>query len=233
MTDTEKALRAHLRSHNGGVLAASGMALAFSAIGWAVLYGLSCWSVMFVLAVKNQGEMGKPAAFDAVFFGTAAVLLLAARVDQFFFPSERAVDERPPMEHLADVLFFVPRFTMSCWQNLGALARLTPAESHEAARLLDTLKSERRVALQELPAQFADERRLRRVLDALLVSGLIDQRREQTVTWLYLGALAPDAFRCKAGTLPAPDDPLAGVPPVKIRRRVRLLREREDGEGDE
>ena len=233
VTDTEKALRAHLRSHNGSVLAASGMALAFSTIGWAVLYGASYWFTMIALAIAHDGEAGRPAEFNAVFFGTAAVLLLAARVDQFFFPDDRAVDERPPVEHFADVLFFVPRFTMSCWQNLGARARLPDAELPEAARLLDRLKNEGRVSLQELPAIFPDERALRRMLEALLAMGLIDQRREQNMTWLYLSALAPDVFRVGAGTLPAPDDPLAGVPQVKIRRRVRLLPSSENEEAGE
>ena len=69
------------------------------------------------------------------------------------------------------------------------------------------------------------------MLEALLLSGLVDQRREQSLTWLYLGALAPEVFRGRPGTLPAPDDPLAGVPQVKIRRRVRLLHpHREDEE---
>lgn len=232
VTETEKALRAQLRSHNGNVLAASGIALVFSAIGWAVLYGVSCWFTMIALAMAHDGESAKPAQFNAVFFGTAGVLLLAARVDQFFFPSDRAVDERPPVEHFADILFFVPRFTMSCWQNLGALARLTGAELHDAARLMDLLKIEGRISLQELPAMFADDCARHRMLEALMLMGLIDQRREENVTWLHLSALAPDFFRNKTGTLPAPDDPLAGVPHVKIRRRVRLLRSQQDGESD-
>jgi hypothetical protein len=227
ITDTEKAVRAHLRSHNGSVLAASGMALVFSSIGWAVLYGTSYWLTMFALAIANQGEGGMPAVFNTVFLGTAAVLMIAARVDQYFFPSDRAVDERPPVEHLADLLFFVPRFTMSCWQSLGALAWLARDERREAARLMDQLKTGGRVSLQELPASFPDERALRRMLDALLVTGLVDQRREKSLTWLHLGALAPDVFRLKAGT-PPPEDPLAGVAHVKIRQHERLPSRPED-----
>ena len=52
---------------------------------------------------------------------------------------------------------------------------------------------------------------------------LVDQRREATLMWLHISALAPDLFRRKTGALPAPEDPLADVPQVKIRKRMRLL----------
>lgn len=232
-TDTERALRAHLRSHNLEVLAASGVAILFSALGWAVLYGLSYWVTLIVVTLASNGASQVPAIFNPVFFGTAAVLMLAARVDQWFFPDERAVDERPPMEHFADILFFVPRFTMSCWQNFGALAWLNDDELPDAARLMEHLKAENRISLQELPGMISDERRMHRVLGALLVTALVDQRRDESLTWLYVGALAPEEFRRKWGALPAPEDPLAGVPHVKIRRRVRLLEPRDNGTGDE
>ncbi len=227
---TEQALRAHLRSHNANVLMASGVALIFSTIGWAVLYGASYWATLILVSVRNNGDGGVPQVFNLVFFGSATVLMLAARIDQWFFPDERMPDERPPVEHFADILFFVPRFTMSCWQNLGALAHLGRREMPDAVRLMDHLKTEQRTSLQELPALFPDERRRRRMLDALLVTGLVDQRCEDSLIWLQIGALAPDSFRIRPGTLPAPEDPLAGVPQVKIRRRVRLLRERGERE---
>ncbi len=227
---TCQALRSHLRSHNRSVLAASGVALVFSVIGWAVLYGTSYWLTMISLTIARNGDTAMPAEFNAVFFGTVAVLLLAARLDQWFFPNERAVDERPPVEHFADVLFFVPRFTMSCWQNLGALARLSQAELPDAARLLDALKFQGKVSLQELPAMWSDDRSPQGMLEARMLAGLVDLRREDDMMWLRLSALAPVAFRGEATSLPSPDDPLAGVPQVKIRPRVRLLGPRRDDE---
>lgn len=229
-TKTEQALRVHFRSHNGGVLAASAVALVFSAAGWALLYGASYWVTMIVVTLGQNGAVPVPAVFNTVFIETALVLLAAARVDQWFFPHERAVDERPPVEHFADLIFFVPRFTMSCWQNLGALALLADAEFADAARLMDRLKGEGRVSVQALPAMFCGGRRTGRVLNALLLTCLVDQRKAEGEIWLYIGALAPDVFRSKTGALPAPEDPLAGVPQVKIRRRVRLLPPREDDE---
>ena len=225
---TEQALRAHLRSHNGTVLMASGVAAIFSAIGWGVLYGVSYWITMMSIAVRNNGDGGVPQVFNFVFIGSATVLMLAARLDQWFFPNDRMPDQRPPVEHFADILFFVPRFTMSCWQNLGALAYLSRGEMPDAVRLMDQLRTERRVSLQELPAMFPDDQRRNQMLNTLMVTGLVDQRREDHLIWLHLGALAPDYFRDQSGALPPPDDPLAGIPQVNIRRRVRLLGEGED-----
>ena len=222
-TSTERALRAHLRSHNLVVLTASGVAILFSALGWAVLYGISYWVTLIVVTLASNGGSQVPAIFNPVFFGTVAILMLAARLDQWIFPDERAVDERPPMEHFADILFFVPRFTMSCWQNLGALAWLGDDELQDGARLMDHLKTETRISLQELPGMISNERHLHRVLGALLMTSLVDQRRDESLTWLYVGALAPEEFRSKKTALPAPEDPLAGVPQVRIRRRARLL----------
>ncbi len=230
LPSTEQALRAHLRSHNGTVLMASGVAAIFSVIGWGVLYGVSYWVTLMFIAVGSSGDGRVPQVFTMVFFGSATVLMLAARVDQWIFPNDRMPDERPPVEHFADVLFFVPRFTMSCWQNLGALAHLGRRDMADAVLLLDQLKAVRRVSLQELPAMFPDGLRRQRMLEALLVTGLVDQRREDTQFWLHIGALAPDSFRIAPGALPAPEDPLAGVPQVKIHRRVRLLRQQEERE---
>jgi hypothetical protein len=228
-TDTEKALRGQVRSHNSVVLMSSGLALLFSLVGWALLYGASYWVTMIVVTLAHNGEGSVPEMFNVVFLGSAAVLMLAARFDQWMFPSERTPDERPPVEHLADLLFFVPRFTMSSWQSLGALVWLSRRDLPAAAGLMEHFKSGARLSLQELPAKFPDEGRMRHVLEMLMLMGLIDQRRDGGMTWLYLGALAPECFRDSTVTLPAPKDPLASVPYVKIRRRVRLLRPPDEG----
>lgn len=225
MSDTKSALRAHLKSHNRSVLTASALALFFSALGWAILYGASYWATMMALTVAHNGDCTMPLQFNAIFFGSAAALMLLARFGQWLFPHERAPDERPKLEHLLDVALFVPRFTMSIWQNLGALAHLSRAESADAACLLDRLKSANHVAVQDLPADFPHARRLQRMLDALLVTGLLDLRSKDDVIWLYVGALAPEVFRAGANKLPQTEDPLASVPPVKIRERTRLLRQ--------
>ena len=106
---TEQALRAHFRSHNATVLMASGVAAVLSAIGWAVLYGASYWVTMMTVTVRNNGDGGVPQVFNTVFIGSAIVLMLAARLDQWFFPNELMPDQPPPVEHFADMLLIVPQ----------------------------------------------------------------------------------------------------------------------------
>lgn len=222
-TATENVLRSHLRSHNSSVLMASGLALLFSTIGWAILYGVSYWFTMMALTIARRDDSGLPAAFNLVFFSCVTVLMLAAWIDQRIFPEERAVDERPPLEHFADILFFVPRFTLSCWQSLAALVSLGPAEMQQAAALIDLLKDEGKLALQQLPAQFPDERSLRKILTGLSIANVVAQKRQQSLTWLHLSALAPDAFRGAHAIEESGEDRLASMRRVKQVERRRSL----------
>lgn len=220
---TEASLRSHLRSHNATVLTASGIALVCSVIGWALLYGGAYWFTMLSLSIARADEGGMPAAFHRVYFGTMAILLLAAWVDQFLFPEERAVDERPPLEHLADILFFVPRFTLSCWQSLAALVRFSTTEMAHATAILDLLRSGEKVTLQSLPAHFPDAKRLGRVLRGLGMANLVDQRRDDSVTWLRLSPLAPENFRPTGAPRGDGGDGFANIPRARAAAPRRAL----------
>ena len=222
---TEHALRKHLRSHNWSVLATSGMTLLFSAIGWAVLYGAAYWVMMFAFTVLHNGEGSPPTAFHWVFLACAAMLLVAATVDGWLFPNERAVDERPPIAQFTDVVLFVPRFTLLFWSNLSALVSLHGSEWRNAAGLLDRLKAEGSVPLQQLPAQVPDERSRARIMEALTVSQLIDVRMAGSLTLLYLSSLAPEAFHRRAIEGESPRDDIAGMRRANLPERRKLLGE--------
>jgi hypothetical protein len=88
---------------------------------------------------------------------------------------------------------------------------------------MDGLKCSDRMSLQELPALFPDDRKRNDMLNALLVTGLIDLRRDRDLTWIYFGSLAPDEFRADRRSLQQAEDPLAGVPQAKVRHRIRAL----------
>ena len=232
-TATEIALRKHLRSHNRSVLAASGVVLVFSAVGWAVLYGAAYWVAMIAITIRHGGDGAPPATFHWVFLACAAVLLVAATVDAWLFPHERAVDERPPFEQFTDIVLFVPRFTLLFWNNLSALVSLTRRERRHAAELLDRLKVEGKVPLQQLPAQVPDERSRARIMEALTVTQLIDVRMAGSLTLLYLSSLAPAEFHRRALQKEPPGDDMAGMRRANLPERRNLLAERpHDADGD-
>jgi hypothetical protein len=193
--DTERALRRHLRAHNRSVLAASAVSLIFAAAGWAVLYGLGYWVSLFGATIAQGVDAQPPASFHWIFVWSASALLTIALVDAWCFPNERAVDTRPPLEHLMDTILFIPRMTLACGGSLSALVSLPAAERSLAAELLDRLRAGGRMAVQSLPAQIPDERARGKIIEALSVAQLIEMRRADGLTWLFLNPLAPPHFR--------------------------------------
>ena len=215
-SETETALRAHFRAHNTSVLAGSGVAAVFSAIGWAILYGASFWLTMFVLTVLHVPEGRAMRRLDDVFVYAAIALLVMTRVKQWLHPNERAVDSRPPFTHFMDVLLFVPRFTLSVWQNLSALASLGREDMRIAADLLDRLREAGKIPVQQLAVHFPNDRCKRRVLGALTDARLLDRRTAINLTWLSLSGLAPAELRSPRRRSAKPRDAFEEMPRAKV-----------------
>lgn len=191
---TAAALREHLREHRLNVLAASAMALIFSAIGWGVLYGGLYWITMFVQTTLHGGDAGVPAVFHSAMGWCALGLMLAAMLDAYLHPHERQVDDRPTIEHIGDTLLFLPRLTLAVLQNFKVWPRISSAEIPVAAQLMDRLRLEN-VPLHTLPLDFPNKRTRVRILIALQVAQLAEVRSENEALVLHLHPLAPDPFR--------------------------------------
>jgi hypothetical protein len=220
---SEEALRRLLRSHNTSVLAASGISLGIAILGWAVLYGLAYWITMFAAVITHGADAEPPASFQWVFLSCAGMLLVAALLDAWLFPDERAVDARPPVEHLTDILLFIPRLSIAFWGNLTALVSLSDSCRQQAAALLDRLRADGQIPLQELPFQIPDEKARARIITALSVAQLIDTRKSEGLTWLFLSSNAPDEFRSHALGLESDADPMKDMPSANPRQRRNLL----------
>ena len=191
---TITALRAHLREHRLNVLTASALALIFSAIGWGVLYGGLYWVTMFLQTTLHGGDAVVPKVFHSAFEVCALGLLLVAIVDAYINPHERQVDDRPTIEHIGDILLFLPRLTLAAAQNFKVWLRISSAEIPIAAQLMDRLR-QKNVPLHTLPLDIPNKRTRARVLVALQVSNLAEVRTEGETLVLHLHALAPDIFR--------------------------------------
>ncbi len=170
------------------------MALIFSAIGWGVLYGGLYWVTMFLQTTLHGGEAVLPEAFHKVFGGCAFALMLIAMLDAYINPHERQVDDLPTIEHIGDILLFLPRLTLAVVQNFKVWPRISSAQMPIAAQLMDRLRM-KNVPLHTLPLDIPDKRTRTRVLVALHVSNLAEVRTEGETLVLHLHALAPDIFR--------------------------------------
>jgi hypothetical protein len=199
---TAAILRAHFVSHNLSVLAASGVALLFAAIGWLALYAVTYWTTLFTLSIGRHGAVGLPASFHTVFFSCAGVSLVFAALDIWFFPHDFVPDERPALETLADILLFLPRITLSVFWNLAAWVRLRSADRADAIAILDQLRVSGKIPMHELPVAIPDPASRDRILRTFHMTEITHIRREKNVAWLRLSPLAPKDLRAKL----LPDD---------------------------
>ncbi len=185
------------------------MALIFSAIGLGVLYGGLYWVTMFLQTTLHGGDAVVPNVFHSAFGVSALGLILVAIVDAYLNPHERQVDDRPTIEHIGDILLFLPRLTLAMLQNFKVWPRISSAELPTAAKLMDRLRV-KNVPLQTLPLDIPNKRTRARVLVALQVANLAEVRTEDETLVLHLHALAPDIFRASL--------PGTAVEPTKIKR---------------
>lgn len=161
-------LRYLLRSHNRSIVLASLIAAILSTVGWAVLYGLAYWIVMLIVTVKSAGNAALPASFNPIFLGISIVLMALTWLDTWLFPEDKPADERPTIETVADIAYFLPRVTLSVLQNFGAYARLRRCDLPAAESLFTRLLNFERIPLHSLPLSIPDERSRDHILRAFL-----------------------------------------------------------------
>ncbi len=192
---TITALRAHLREHDLSVLAASAVAALIALIGWLFMYGAAYWVAVFFFTVQDTGSGGLPLSFHQTSLSIIAALMLLAWLDQKLFPHERAIDERPAVEHLMDIALFLPRLTLIFFWNFAALSRLPRRDTPSAAALLDALRGDHTLPMQHLPLSLPDEAQRERILTALQNALLTEVRSDHGLLALRLSPHAPDTFR--------------------------------------
>ncbi len=185
-------LRAHFREHNRSVLFASGATLLFALIGWAFVYGVFYWFTVAFLSVKEGLQFQGTEHFNRNFLSSVGVLYVATLVDRWVFRySPEAVDRRPFSETLLDVALFLPRMTLSVFENFGVWIYLSDRQLGSAARLVEVIRERGRFALQEVPILIPTEREREQIVAALRVAQVIDIRPADGIAWLYIGSLAP------------------------------------------
>jgi hypothetical protein len=188
-------LRSHVRSHNVSVIAASGVALLVSGVGWLLLYGAASWFTIIGNTIRMLGDAGLPASFHTVCFTVFAIIMGFTALDAWLFPHEEAIDRRTIFGHACDLVLFLPRITLASIYNFSAWARLPFGAMPYAARLLTRLRAEHRVPMYELPLEVPDDAMRERILAVFELTQLTEIRQERGQLYLRWSALAPDSFR--------------------------------------
>src|SRR5258708_6901810 len=161
---TARVLRAHLLRHNLRVMMLAGITLLFAAALWVLLYGAICWLLLLALSAGASTDAEIPRTLIRWFAGIALASLFWVWIARRLVPGERPRDKKTPWEVVGDFLFAIPRMTLSIFDTISALRRLSDAECEQAAALIHRLADVRRMPLPSVPQEIPDETTRERVL---------------------------------------------------------------------
>lgn len=171
------------------------MSIAGATVGWTALYGITHWLMLLALVIIRGPYASVPAGFPLGFIAIAATLIFSAWVDRKLTPNALPPDEKTPGEIGMDFLLAIPRMTLAIPANLSAWVRLTESHLSAAASLVDRLSAEQRIPVYEAPLEIPEQEVRERVLDALLLLGVIEfQREEDASIWLKVTPAARNAL---------------------------------------
>jgi hypothetical protein len=177
-------LRRRLSQHNLQVIVITLLTCAAAVLLWGAAWFLLYWVALFSLSVWRGGDAEAPAHFTGEFAAIALFLLVLAWIDRRFTTDERAVDRKPALEIFLDFVLMPARVTLSIWGSMTAWQKLSDDEIAEAASLLARIQAERKLAEHSVPLEVPDDATRERLVFALLLLGIVEQRREDGITWL-------------------------------------------------
>ncbi|EDY19831.1 hypothetical protein CfE428DRAFT_2420 [Chthoniobacter flavus Ellin428] len=192
---TAEVLRTHFAEHNRQVLMLTAATLVAALAAWALLYFVSIWMLVFLMAALDVSNAHIPHRFWMLYLVSALCGLALAWLDNRLNPNARPVDRKPPWEILMDFLLAVPRMTLAVGGNLAAWQKLSDSDLLEAAELLHRLGNEKRVPMSGVRLQIPDPEAALRILYALQMTQVIDTQREGNEFWLRLNSLRPASLR--------------------------------------
>jgi hypothetical protein len=181
-------LRRHFVRHNVQVVSIALLTLVTSLILWALTYFVSAWLTLLgatVIQGVRGDEVTMPRSFQQVFTAFAAAFLLAAIIRRSLIRNDMPT-EKGVLEHGLDILLAIPASTVAIWGNLSAWLWLSDRELSAAADLLERITRNKRLPLHITPVEIPDDAERKKVLFSLLMTGLLDLRKEKGVPYLQL-----------------------------------------------
>lgn len=193
-----RALRRHVRRHNGQALMLAVFALVLAAILWGVVYLLVFWFALVIvtlslsfdpntlLKVNNDQLLGP--YFPWKFMAGALVMLALAGFLRRRINATRLREMRWYILWIAFELFMaLPNITFSVWGNLRAVVRLRRGEALAAWRLLEHIRRlGGRLAVAHVAREIEDQETLPHLLVALQIAELLGVRENEDGWFYYL-----------------------------------------------
>jgi len=211
------ALRAHIRTHNLGVLSAVVFILIFTSALWTGIYFLCYWLLFFKHTVLDQDIWITPSGFIKEYAAVAVALVIAARFLDQLIPPDKARDHRSKLELVINLLMFLPRCTLNMLESLSALVWFSKKHLKAAALFIEYLQHHGRMNMQELPLAIPDESMRNRILFGLDIMQIVEVRLLDNVFWLSLSSITPKAFQTTSPRSQTPKvDPPETPPPHYI-----------------
>ncbi len=197
-------LQRHLWRHNAQVLLLTLLTLVAAMALWGIAYLAAAWMTLLgaTIIVGTRGlEPEMPRRFPAYFLVAAGALLAVAIWRRSRTRDERPRDGKAPLEYALEFLLLLPGMTVAVWSNLSAWCWLSRRDLRLAASLLERVGEDERFPLCHLPVELPDEALRDHIVLVLLLTGVLDLRREEGATYLRLAR----AFR---PTLSVPEERL-------------------------
>jgi hypothetical protein len=192
---TARILRAHLFQHNIRILFLAFGTLLLAAVLWLLLYGVACWLILLTISARGVSDAEVPRTFVRWFAVLALLSVAWVWLCRRLMPDERARDKKRTSEVISEFVLAIPRVTLSVFNTLSALRRLSAEESEQAAVLIHRLSDEGRIPLSSVPQELPNPRSRDRVLLTLQLMQIIDLQKSSRDWFVTLHAMRPKAFQ--------------------------------------
>jgi hypothetical protein len=192
---TAQILRAHFVRHNVRVLLVATVTLFAAVAAWLLLYFVSTWVVIVLLATADIHVTRIPQGYTILFAVAMTCALVYTWIDRRLTPNERPRDEMRPGDIAMDFLLVIPRLTLSIGGTLAAWQWLSTRDCELAAGLLHHIAEEKQIPMSSVRLDIPDPKAANRILFALQITQVIDVHREDQEFSLRLNALRPASLR--------------------------------------
>lgn len=185
-----------LRQHNIAVAVAAALAAGGALLLWLLLYFAGKWALLSFAAATGRGDSGEPPFYDLGFGVVFAVVLIAALLWKWLFPSQPGA-ERPILGwHVVPELLLLPgSLIIAIADNLSAWLPLSRQHVQAAWEVLYAFLEQNKWKQSELGQLELASDELSRALLSLQLAGLVDFHKGQEGFFYLLRGGVEDEVR--------------------------------------